>query len=231
MSINVKNIVFGIKYVRSFRVPDIAGEIVDDVLREKKSPFDDKYFPRVAQNEHGARVLYSDDHSDRFSIGRDDIVVSLTIDDFEKATKKINRILEYIVHIITKYEIKRIQRFGVIFRYELKDKKAIHKKIKELSGSQIADPNDLIIRFSKKLRTLKGYAVRGKDDYRNSIYTFEISNSDESYVDVDYQYYFGPIVEDVRETKPSLSEFFESAKTFMRQECSWLEKYTTKENG
>ena len=39
---NIEQLVLGIRFAKSFRIPDIAGSIIDNILYGEKSPFNRK---------------------------------------------------------------------------------------------------------------------------------------------------------------------------------------------
>jgi hypothetical protein len=52
--VNLKNKIIGntvgIRYQRSFRIPDVAGDIVDDILHDSKSSFKNNTFNIIQEN-------------------------------------------------------------------------------------------------------------------------------------------------------------------------------------
>ncbi len=221
----VKNITYGIRYVRSFRVPQISGAIIDDILRGNKSPFDEDFFPKTVEDSRGGKTLFSDKHETRLTINRDDIIFSYQIENPEDDYSRLKGIyIPYLVELVTKYEIHRIHRFGTIFRHEIANRHLADKVSSELTHNQVRDPNEFVARISKTMRTLKGEAIRDKNDYRNAIYTFE-TDENALYVDVDYQYYFEPKMADIRETNPSPLNFLDDARKFIASQYDWLKKF------
>lgn len=224
---NVKNITIGIRFVRTFHLPEIAGKITDDVLRSKKSPFGEKFFEYVTTDREGGRVLHRGEvNNTTLIINKDDIIFSLDIEDFEGDFKKLQETyLPYIVdQIILGNQLSRVQRLGVIFRHSLENSSFSDNTVKSITDSKVDSPNDLIIRFSKKIGTMEGQAVRGKHDYKNAIFTFEY-DSKNLFIDIDYQQYFHPIKEDVRDAKPY--DFLVSAKSYIEKQYEWLKKHQT----
>ena len=225
---NIKNITFGIRFVRTFHLPEIAGKITDDVLRSKRSPFKEKFFEYVIRDREGGRILsHSDADGTRLIINKDDIIFSLDTEDFEYDFKEIkNTYLPYIVdHIVLENHLSRIQRLGVIFRHVLESSSFSDSTVKTITENKIDSPNDLMIRFSKKIGTMVGQAVRGQDDYKNAIFTFEYDSKD-LFIDVDYQQYFHPIKEEIRDANPY--NFLDSAKSYIESQYDWLKQYQPK---
>lgn len=230
MQKNIKNITIGVRFVRTFHLPEIAGKITDDVLRNTKSPFGEKFFEYVARDGEGGRILHQGETSNtRLVINKDDIVFSLDIKNFEEDFEKIKEVyLPYIVEqIISANQLSRVQRLGVIFRHSLENSSFSNETVKSVTSDKIDHPNDLIIRFSKKLGTMEAQAIQGKKDYKNAIFTLEYDNKN-LFIDIDYQQYFHPIKEDVRDSKPY--DFLDSAKLYIEKQYEWLKTYQP-ENG
>lgn len=223
MQDSITNIVFGIRYVRSFRIPQITGQIVDDVLRSQKSPFDDKVFPKVLEDVNGGRRLCSDTGESWISVTKDDLVLSWEITDFKKDFDFFKTaLLPYMVGLISDYNISRISRFGTIFRHKVQNRQLAGHVAKQLTKDSISDPNDFLARFSKKLPTVEGVAIKEKSDYRNVIYTFE-STDGGLFIDIDYQYLFEPHLGDIRAAALSPNDFFLSAKRFVEDQYKWID--------
>jgi hypothetical protein len=218
MQQNIKNVTIGIRFVRTFHLPEITGKITDDVLRSNKSPFGGKFFGYVARDREGGRILHRGDiDNTQLVINKDGIIFSLDIKNFEDDFEKISdTYLPYIVdQIIIGNQLSRVQRLGVIFRHALENSSFSNNTVKAITTEKIDLPNDLIIRFSKKSGTMEGQAISGKHDYKNTIFTFEY-DSKNLFIDIDYQQYFHPIKEDIRDAKPD--RFLVSAKSYIENQ-------------
>ena len=55
----ITNITIGIRYARSFRILDVAGEVIDDILYSSDSPFGVKFFPKITEDINRERILYN----------------------------------------------------------------------------------------------------------------------------------------------------------------------------
>ena len=70
---------------------------------------------------------------------------------------------------------------------------------------------------------MEGTAVRGKNDYKNAIFTVEYDGKN-LFVDIDYQHYFHPVKEDVRDAKPY--DFIDSGKLYIEKQYDWIKKFS-----
>jgi hypothetical protein len=219
----IKSVVFGVRYVRSFRISSIIGEIVDDILKSRESPFDSDKFSKIKEDRLGTATLYNDDENneDELTISKDDIILRQGIKNFDEDYKNIeNKLIPYIIKIILKNNIKRISRFGLVFEYFLENKNKIIKNF-ELKSEFMKDPVEFFLRTSKKIPTPQGLSVKGKDGYKNVIYTFK-SDEKGMNIGIDYQSYFIPSLENINDGRPL--EFLGQAKNFITKEINWLDK-------
>ncbi|MEK7603868.1 MAG: hypothetical protein AAB461_01980 [Patescibacteria group bacterium] len=217
----VKYITLGIRFNRSFGLADSQGQIVDEVLMN--SPFTAEKLPLV--NERiGSKTVYNPDTKEFFSITRDDLIFNMQVDKFDIDFYKItSQFVPFITDtLMKKYKIGKVHRIGVIFRHELKQNSNLYKTVERLTENKIQEPTSLIFRFTEKMAA-PNWVSRGKDDYINTIYTFEQDN-EKLFADLDYQIYLTPPVEDIRQAKPD--KFLEDAKKFLVEKFhSWLKNY------
>ena len=81
----IKGITIGIRYQRSFRIPDIAGEMVDDILQNKKSPFGLDLFDGIQETSTREKVLFNKRTNEYLRINTDDLILGIILsDNFEE---------------------------------------------------------------------------------------------------------------------------------------------------
>lgn len=163
MKNHIKNITIGIRFVRTFHLPEIAGKITDDILRSSKSPFDEKFFEFVERDREGGRILHRGEvDNTKLIINKDDIIFSLDTENFDEDYKKIkDTYLPYITdHVVSGNNLNRIQRLGVIFRHAFENSSFSDNTVKSITDNKINSPNDLITRFSKKIGTMGGKRLK-----------------------------------------------------------------------
>ncbi len=198
---HIIGITLGIRYAKSFRIPDIAGEIVDSILYGRNSPFDPKVFPRIQENSARERTLYNPETTEYFRINTDDIIIGLTVDnDFDKKVSWfIDKIFPYLKNdIFPKYEIKNIKRIGIIFDHKISKQKEIEEAISVLTKKNLYEVDNVNISFSKKTASSEALYRKGVGDYKNVIYSF-FEENEALLARLDYQYYYKPVVEDLRD--------------------------------
>ncbi len=218
----INGIVFGIKFSKSFRIPDVAGEVIDDILYNEKSPFGKKYFPKISVRTF-ERILHNPETGEYLRINTDDIIFGIVVNkNFDEKYNWIkNEVFKYLSdHLFKKYNIKYIKRFGIVFNHEIEKGQNFVNAIKTLTNHQIEDVENIILSFSKKSVSTDGILRKNVKDYRNTNYTFEEVESS-LFASLDYQYYFEPIVEDLREC--STDKILDNAKSFLEQHYyKWL---------
>ncbi len=221
----VIGLTIGIRYNKSFRIPDIAGEIMDSLLYSKESPFDPDIFPAIQENSRRERTLYNPETSEYFRLNTDDLILGINIDNnFDSKISWLkDTVLKYLEDtLFPKYGIKNIKRLGIIFDQKTSRQPEINTYITTLTTNKVVDAENINLSFSKKLPTIEGQVSKGIQNYRNAIYTFA-EQGDSLLARLDYQYYFDPIVEDLRECKAGA--FMDEATMFLEKNYySWLKK-------
>jgi hypothetical protein len=120
----IKGLTIGIRYQRSFRIPDIAGEMVDDILQSKKSPFVLNLFDGIQENSTREKVLFKKATNEYLRINTDDLILGIRVSgDFEKKYDWLkNKVIPYFGdELFGNFKIKNIMRLGIIFHHELKE--------------------------------------------------------------------------------------------------------------
>ena len=80
----IVGITFGIRFNRSFRVPEISGEMIDDILYSNKTPFGTEFFPKIQETAR-EKVLFNNKTNEYLRINTDDIILGVEIkDNFEE---------------------------------------------------------------------------------------------------------------------------------------------------
>ena len=216
----------GIRFARSFRIPDISGEIIDNFLYDEGSPFGAEMFTHVQETSAREKILYNPDTTEYLRLNTDDLILGKRVEqDFEeKFTWIETKVLAYYKEIIfKKYEIKNISRIGIIFHHKIHKVKELNKYILQITKEGVSDSENINISFSKRLPSRAGLYRKGVKDYKNTIYHIK-STEDALFVQLDYQYYYSPHIEDLRDC--FTEKIISSAKDFLgNQFYSWLSSY------
>lgn len=231
MKDNIIGLVLGIRFVRSFRVSDISGDIMDHILNSDQSPFGPSIFPHIQENSRREKTLYNYETSEYLRINTDDIILGFNIEkNFEtKYAWLKNEVLPYFKdHLMLKYKINNITRIGIVFIHRITKNNKINESIGLLTNNVIKDVENVSVSFSKKAATTEALYRKNVNDYKNVIYNFvEIEN--ELQASLDYQYYYLPAVADMREC--SSEKVLDDAKYLLENSYySWLDKYEIKQN-
>ncbi len=228
---NIIGITIGIRFARSFRIPDISGNIIDDILYSEKTPFGVKFFPKVQENSNREKTLYNPKTSEYLRINTDDLILGIEIDnDFQKKFDWLKTdVLNYFKKtLFQEYRIQNIRRVGIIFSHKISKDKKLSEAVSLITGKALNDADNVSVSFSKKLVATEALYRKGVNDYKNTIYNFgEIKEA--IYSALDYQYYYEPAIEDLRDC--FVDKIFDDAKSFLENNYyEWLSKYGNKED-
>lgn len=223
---NIIGLTVGIRFNRSFRIPDVSGDIIDNVLYSDKSPFGTKFFPKVQENSSREKTLFNPQSSEYLRINTDDVILGIAVDnDFNKKFNWLkNNVLPYFQNeLFRTYEIKNIRRLGIIFSHKISKNKKLTEAVLSFTENEITDADNINVSFSKKASATEALFRKGVNDYKNRIYNFQ-ELKEAVYADLDYQYYYEPAIEDLREC--FIDKILDEAKSFLENNFyKWLNKY------
>ncbi len=227
---DIIGITIGIRFGRSFRMSDISGEIIDNILYSEETPFGTDFFPQVQENSKREKTLFNPSTSEYLRINTDDLILGIEINNnFEEKFNWLkDDVIKYLKDILFhKYNIKNIQRLGIIFSHKIAKNKKLSEAINILTASNVSDPDNISISFSKKASTEEALIRKGVSDYKNRIYNF-YDLKESLRVDLDYQYYYEPAIEDLREC--FTEKILENSKKFLESDFhNWLNAYKNEE--
>lgn len=223
---NVIGLTLGIRFNRSFRIPDISGDIIDNILYGEKTPFGTSFFPRVQENSNREKTLFNPKTSEYLRINTDDFILGIGVDnDFEKKFNWLkDEVLKYFQEeLFRTYEIKNIRRIGIIFAHKIGKSKKLAEAVATFTENEVSDADNISVSFAKKAPATESLFRKGVNDYKNRIYNFQ-ELKEAVYADLDYQYYYEPAIEDLREC--FTDKVLDDAKTFLESNFyKWLSKY------
>lgn len=222
---SIVGIAVGIRYTRSFRIPDILGEIIDNILADSSSPFNTKYFPKIHESSR-EKMLFNPETDEYLRINTDDLILGIKPKvNFTKSYEWLRTdVISYInENIFRKYNINNINRIGIIFIHKLGKSKLLNKVITDFTKEKLENPDYIDLLFSQKQTAVESLYRKSVNDYKNAIYNI-VSLKDGFIAQLDYQYCYEPVVEDIRDCKPE--KVFEDAINFLDKEFySWLSEY------
>lgn len=226
---NIIGITIGIRYSRSFRIPDVSGDIIDHILYSEKTPFGTDFFPNVQENSNREKTLFNRKSSEYLRINTDDLILAIEINnDFEKKFKWLKEeIIPYFANdLFRNYKIQNIKRFGIIFSHKIQKNEKLINAVASLTNSKVIDADNISVSFSKKAASTEALFRKGVNDYKNRIYNFQEFN-EAVQADLDYQYYYEPAIEDLREC--FVDKILDDADNFLENNFyNWLNEYEEK---
>lgn len=221
MKNNVKKISIGIRYRRSFRIPELAGEITDFILGDE-SPFGSNFFTEVGAMDKSGKILLSENGSS-LSIDLDSLILNLIVDDDIKTTilKINNNYYPYLVKLLKKFRIENFNRLGMVFEHQLDNGAVINKIVKTITKEEIDAPDNLQLRFSKKIPKIEALVKKEIIDYGNIICTYN-KNLDGLNIKLDYQIYFSPEIASISDVE--FEKIFLSSQKYLEDKFyKWQE--------
>lgn len=199
---------------------------MDHILYNEESPFGTDFFPRFSEASDREKTLFNLQTDEYLRVNTDDIILALTVkDDFEEKFEWIkSKVLPYFQNsLFTKFKIKNVRRIGVIYTHEIKKNDKISTTISSLTNETISNPEKISISFSKKLPSDEALIRKNVNDYKNTIYNLNEAK-DALFAQLDYQYYYEPVVEDLRQCFSE--KVLDESRHFLENKFhSWLNKY------
>lgn len=222
----ITGITLGIRFSRSFRISDVSGEVIDNILRDPLSPFDTKYFPKFDEGSLREKILYNK-KGDSIKITPDDFIFTLKIEeDFEKKYKFIsNEFIPYVTFLFNLFEIDELNRIGILYTIKLSKPKALDKIIQTLTNESLDSSHNFNLEFTRKIKTVEGRLTKGVKDYINIIYSFE-KDSEEKVIDFryDYQKLYSPFLSNLKDGK--LDDLLSKSRESLNVEYEkWIKNY------
>ncbi len=223
----ITGITIGIRFSKLFRIADISGEIIDDVLNNPKSPFDTDFFPKLNETMSKEKTLINE-YGEYLKITPSDIILSLRVDEkatFEQRKKFISEnVFSYFDDLFDNYSIEGINRVGFLFYNTLKSGNKEKNVVSEITNNSIEDVNSFDFRFSHKKKTMEGILKSGVKDYVNIIYSFSKEKEGRLLFDFDFQKFFVPELDKLKEAKMG-DIFSKSIDTFENDYQKWIIQY------
>ena len=213
--IHLSRYLIGIRHSRVFRMRDLSGQVIDDVV--KKYP---KEFTRVGESRDEI-AMTDDDGSFIAKISRDDIIIeSKKLFDWEKKSytdvnrRKVITMAEGLLPIVTqRFGLeKEFSRIGAIFEFRIPEFEGIQngnfsKFIYDnfINFEAQGEGSEASIRFVYKLQIPEARVTKGLNDYRNVIIIMNQARGlDEDgkeknclFVSIDIQHIFDPALKTI----------------------------------
>ncbi len=218
-----KYMVCGIAFNHSFSLLDRWGEIADELLYKSKC-FEKDFFNRISSQYTTERSVYNEETGDFIRLSSNEIIFKYYFkkdeslkDGYASFCKKINNHL--IPRILVEYNLI-IRRMGVVFAQEFtkSDLNAFSKLFFREEKEGITD-----FRFAQKELTSEGKLWYDVNDYLNKVYTCGRIGDNKPFdgVTYDYQLYFNPPRQDIREI--SKRYFEEGMSSFKKDVLNFKE--------
>lgn len=219
VTLKLNDLLFGIRFQRRWHILDITGDIIDNILRSKKSPFGDNYFIKVGEQYLGKELIHPDTECS-FKINIDDLIFKHVLDEKNEILKGKNikwflkSIEEYIIpELIVSYDFKQIMRIGVVYYHYIPKKDVSMELADQIAGSLAGETTKFDLDLHKKIAVEEALAKKGVSDYRNIIHFVKSKNEETYEIGVDYQYYFKPYTDHISDF--NIKEFLNKSRNYL----------------
>jgi len=196
MDLNIKKISLGIRHRRTFRIPEIAGAIIDHIIHDSASPFNLGYYDKtnaIIDNagEIKGRILLDNTGDNSLAIDVDNVVLNLVAEDIDSILKEVKeKYLPYITKNIHKqFDIKNFNRIGIVYEYEITGEP--NHLISRLTDDTFSNAQTGLFRFSSKEIDQRSQIMQKLLDYKNYLIAIGF-DEDTLKAKFDYQFYFQP---------------------------------------
>lgn len=209
----------GIRFEKSFRVGDIIGQIFDTVLHDKTTPFGTDFFPQYQELSTQERSLVNYEKGYYLRINSSDIIFQYSLHgSIDKQNEEINWFrndaVDFIIDkIVYANRIKNIKRFGFMISHNINVENLGGNVLNQLTSGEVNNADQFTLRFGNKDIIAEGLVKSGVDDYVNRITTIKQIEEKEFSIILDYQYYFLPELNDVKNW--STNNFFDKALSYL----------------
>src|SRR3989344_6182480 len=152
LSESIIGLTVGIRFNKSFRIPDISGDVIDHVLYSEKTPFGTKFFPRIQENSAREKTLFNSQTSEYLRINTDDFILGAAVEsNFETKFNWLkNDVLSYFKNDLFQiHKIKNIRRIGIIFHHKIGKTKKLTNAVATFSENEVTNADNINISFSQ----------------------------------------------------------------------------------
>lgn len=225
MDINIKKISLGLRHRRTFRIPEIAGSLIDFVVHDDSSPFNTDVYERTdalldGRGENKGRILSDASGANSLMIDVDSVILNLETKDINTTLKDIQETyLPYIVKNIHKeFKIENFNRLGIVYEFSLTG--TPNHFLSRLTGGKFSTAQSGQFKFGSKEMELKSAVMNGLLDYKNYLIAIGFDEH-EMQSKFDYQYYFEPEIKSTGDI--DFSGFIkESEQQLQHKFLNWL---------
>lgn len=196
MKEKISRISIGIRHQRSFRLPEIAGSIVDYII--SSSPFGKDFFQASDTilngfESRGRILIGADDGASSMVIDTDSIILNLKSENFDVDLARIkSELVPFIKKIFTKFSIENINRVGLVFEFQKLSSDQVNEITKTITTDTFSHSDIFQLRFSQKDADIMSMVKKDILDYANNIIAVSKNTENEVFAKFDYQFYYSP---------------------------------------
>lgn len=196
---NISLISVGLRHRRQFGIAERAGEIIDHIAHDDRSPFGKDFFIKTdalldQRNENKGRIIYDKTEKNSIVVDIDSLILSLATSNIDQTLERINdEFIPYLESIASKYDIENFNRIGLVFEFTGKEVDFLDKLLHKITNGTFATSNDLAITFASRAGNIESLVMNNLLDYKNYLISIRKNKKEEGYhLKFDYQFYFKP---------------------------------------
>lgn len=227
MKESINRITLGIRHRRSFRVPEVAGAIVDYIIYDSSSPFEANFFQAtdtlLDNFENKGRILIGKDSKSSIVVDTDNLVFNLASDNFDDSISKIKtQFIPFFKKIFKEFKLENINRVGMVFEFKFSDGEKINQFVKTLTQDSFSNTDRFDLRFSQKETDTMSVVKRDLVDYKNNIVVLS-KTADGVVLKFDYQFHYSPEIGSINDL--DFDKFVEAATERLESKIfKWLKQ-------
>jgi|GEM_PF-2760596 len=196
MEIKIKKISLGLRHRRMFRIPEIAGGVIDKVIHDSQSPFNKENYERTDalldnRGENKGRVLVDASGDNSLAIDIDSVIFNTTTDDIDATLKELtDTYIPYITKNIHKdFTIENFNRIGIVYEFSVTGDPA--ELLSRITNGNFTSAQNGLFKFASKEVDSRSRVMKDLLDYKN--YLIAIGFDEDTFLaKFDYQFYFDP---------------------------------------
>ncbi|MCK6685638.1 MAG: hypothetical protein L6R30_24830 [Thermoanaerobaculia bacterium] len=222
--VRISRMAFGVRYQPQYGLMALLGGVIDQVLRQRGTPFGPETFPLSETTPTAYRLTDSQDRSLRLSTHDTVLQLPLGTANFERLGGLADQFQQFVLTPLRIAGLTGIIRYGVLVHLTSVHDQLGLSPVRTYLGPD-TDARSLSMRFSRRLPSIGALAMKNVNDFRNAIYAIEQAENGSVDISLDYQEYFDPALDQNDWQDRPFPQCVRRAIEFTDRELrQWLEK-------
>ncbi len=232
LPVPIERVSFGIRFGPRYGVGDVAGAIIDQILRGEGTPFGPEVFPETQLLPQEQR-LTNPDTSELLVVSERDLLLSKIVKT--RGVDEVSHLSrQFVRHVVEPAkalgQVTDVLRYGMLFHFAECSELLARPLAQHFLAEDCPEARDLGLRFSRRLPTDEAHFRKNVRDYKNLIYSLQQDEKGTSRISLDYQEYFDPPLDSVDWKKKPFENFAAAGVVFIeRPFAEWVQKLLSKD--